>query len=221
MDVWLIGNGRKTIMWFSREPGDRIVYRQSLVVVYDNEPQWAYYIDLGTKKFVGRYSFPQDKYSVLPENARREDKGEIPDESFPEPGELPTVDQLLPESQDHSKLADPPPTKNYPRLSSSSWDTSYFTGQRQRIRPKLTFNVDRGSYQFRTDDQVFQGTLEDIRYEVGDQGLFLIRGTWRLGSTQGYFRFTVSPENLNVFQGEWGRDGRIEGTWSGTRLREE
>ena len=221
IDVWLIGNGQKTIMWFSREPGDRIVYQQSLVVVYDAEPQWAYYVDLGTRKFVGRYSFPQDKYSVLPEDARRENKSEIPEESFPEPGELPTVDQLLSKSQNRSKLADPPPTKNYPRLSASSWDTAYFTDQRQRIQAKVTFDGDRGSYQFRADDQVHQGTLEDVRYETGNQGLFVIRGTWRLGGTQGYFRFIVSPENLNVFQGEWGRGGRIEGTWSGVRLRDE
>jgi hypothetical protein len=221
MDVWRAEEGRKTILWFFREPGDKISYRQSLVIIYDDRPEWAYYVNLGTRKFVGRYSFRLDKYSILPEDARREDRGEIPEEAFPEPGDLPTVDQLISESKNQNTLLDPPPTKSYPGLRTSSWDSTYFTAQRQMIKAKISFNGDKGTYRFRSGGEDFQGTLSDVQYETTSQGLFLIKGVWTLGGNQGYFRFTVAPDNLNLFQGEWGRNGTIEGSWSGTRLRDE
>ncbi|MGD0042079.1 MAG: hypothetical protein ABSE84_17030 [Isosphaeraceae bacterium] len=223
MDAWRADpmvTGRKTTLWFTKEPGDKISYRQSLVLVDDNQPEWAYYKDMGTEKFVGRYSFRLDKYSILPEEARRQDRDDIPEKAFPKPGDLPTVDQLLSGSRNRHKLSDPPPTKNYPRLETSSWESSYFTDRHQRIATKVSFNGAQGIYRFRANGDEFEGTLEDVRYETTDQGLFLIRGAWKLGGRNGTFRFTIAPENLNTFQGEWGRNGGIEGTWSGTRLRE-
>lgn len=221
MDVWRAEANRKTILWFSREPGEKISYRQSLVIINDDEPQWAYYVDLGTRKFVGRYSYRLDKYSLLPEDARKEARADIPEDAFPEPGDLPRVDQLLSGSQNREKLSDPPPTRRYPKLERSSWDSSYFTVARQRIATKVSFNGALGTYRFREHGEDVEGTLNDVRYETTDEGLFLIRGTWSHRGNQGYFRFILNPENLTIFQGEWGRNGRIEGTWSGNRLHDE
>ena len=225
IDVWRTETekGQKSTLWFCREPGDKITYKESLAVIYDNKPEYVYFIDLGTRKFVGRYSFIQDKYSILPEDARRQNKDDIPEDAFPEPGELPTVAQLISGSQNQNTLLDPPPTKLYfmPGLKTSSWNSTYFTDQRLRIQAKVSFNGGKGTYTFRADGREFLGTLNDVRYEVTDQDLFLIRGTWILGDNQRYFRFTIAPDNLNTFQGEWGRNGAIEGSWSGTRLRDE
>lgn len=225
MDVWRAEPGRKTILWFSKEPGDKISYGQSLVIIYDTEPQWAYYVNLGTRKFVGRYSFEKDKYSLLSPDAQKEYRANMnmpPHADFPPPGEMPTVDKLLEGSENENRLLDPPATASYPRLKRSTWDSSYFTDQRVLIRNRLVFNDDRGSFTF-TDARgnEHKGSLTGIRYRKTEQRLFQITGSWNLEGAQGNFRFTIAPENLNIFQGEWDRGGRIEGTWSGTRVRPE
>lgn len=221
IDVWRVEADRKTILWFSREPGDRITYKQSLVIVYNSDPEWAYYVNLGTRKFIGRYSFTREGYSLLHPDSRREKINDIREDAFPAPREMPTVAQLLPTSRNLDRLSKPPATKEYPDLRNSSWDSTYFTVGRDRVRARLTLKSDRGTYEFRSDGISFKGTLENVRYGQTEQKLFLITGTWRLEGRGGYFRFVVSPENLNLFQGEWGFDDGIEGTWNGTRIRPE
>jgi len=142
MNVWKTEDGKKSILWFEREPGNKIVYRQSLVVIYDAEPEYAYYINLGTRKYVGRYSFADGNYSVLPEEARDTDLANIPSTAFPPAGELPKVSELLTDSRNADKLLDPPPTAKFPKLQSSQWDSVYFDANRNRIKAKLLLRKD-------------------------------------------------------------------------------
>jgi hypothetical protein len=218
INVWKIERGQKSILWFEREPGDKIVYRQSLVVVRDDEPQYAYYINLGTRKYIGRYSYPDGKYSVLPENARDEDPSNIPAAAFPPPSELPSIGDLLTDSNNANKLLDPPPTAKYPKLDRSEWDSVYFTNQRKRIKARLTLQNGGGSYRFTDGGLQFDGTLHNVQYEKTGDGNYRVTGIWKLNGNQGSFHFTIGSENLNVFQGEWGTNGVVQGAWSGTRV---
>ena len=219
MDVWRREDGRRTIMWFSKEPGERIRYQQSLVVLNDDEPDYAYYIDLGTRKYVGRYSFSKDKYSVLPTDERRTDRADIPEAAFPPLGALPTVDELL-DSENTNGLLDPPPTKEFPKLRTGTWVSVYFTRDRKPIRASVVFQGEGGSYSFRIGGEDFEGTLDSIEYTTTEAGTFVIRGAWSLHGSTGYFIFRILPDNLNTFTGEWGTD-RIEGTWTGVRAHGE
>jgi hypothetical protein len=157
---------------------------------------------------------------LLPENARRHAIQDIEQSGFPEPGDLPTVDQLLSTSRNTKLLVDPPPTKDYPRLKTSSWDSTYFTDQHKRVRARVSFSGNRGRYITKADGQTLVGTLDQVRYRISEQGLFLIAGRWHLDGGEGYFRFAIAPDNLNLFEGEWGQNGGIKGIWAGTRVRE-
>jgi hypothetical protein len=222
MDVWRVEAGRKTILWFGKQPGDRLVYTQSLVIVNDDEPDWAYYFDLGVYKYVGRYSFVEDKYSLLPKASQRADLQDIPQSAFPAPGPMPNVKDVFTNADNENSLLDPPPTKQYPRLRNSSWVSSYLsTAATSRVKydALITFNSATGTYNLQRDKSGKVGVFENIQYTVDKEGQFIIAGVWRREQSSGYFRFVISPANLNVFQGEWGQNGRIEGTWTGTRKR--
>lgn len=186
------------------------------MIVFDDDPEYAYYVNLGTKKFVGRYSFTEDGYSLLAEEDQREEIGDIPPSAFPPLGELPAVQELMPETGNNERLLDPPPTREYPRLQRSRWKSMYLTADRKPIKATVEFAGPEGVYVLESGAQ---GQLSQVSYAKTDAGLFEIQGIWRLGDSEGYFVFRIAPENVNAFQGEWGRQ-RIDGTWSGSRIHE-
>jgi hypothetical protein len=148
---------------------------------------------------------------------RKVNRDDIPEDAFPDPGKKPTVNQLLMNSLNTSILADPPPTRFHPQLHSSSWETAYLTADRSLIRAQLNFDGNVGSYSFSDQGSEFIGNLQNVTYVHGQNDCFVVSGEWFLNEQSGYFRFVIREENINQFEGEWGRGGQILGVWNGTR----
>lgn len=219
---WTKGSGMRTTFWFARYSNDDWAYRQQLVIIYDNEPNKSYYYDVGTKRFVGRFDMESDRYSLLPVAERRARRSDIDEGDFPPPGQMPTIQQMIGRDDEgpgnQSQMLLPPPTPEYPRLQTSSWDTTYTTpGLRGRVRARIDFDGDEGRYTLEGGGGV--GRLADIEYRGTDQGGFLVTGRWFLGAGQGVFRYTIPRSNVNVFTGEWSFEpGSADGIWDGTRV---
>jgi len=210
----------RSTFWFAKNPADSLSYRQQVVIVFDDQPSLAYYYDAATKKFVGRADLDSMRYSLLPEEARRERLEEIPESAFPPAGEMPTVgemfERLPPGMRPNSNMMMmPPPTMSFPRLEMSLWDSNYTTADGRRVRAHVELNGDHGTYRLVQSNQV--GRLSDVRYRRGNDE-FVISGRWTLGTANGSFSFTVPMDNIDVFWGTWSlRPGRVDGTWDGVR----
>jgi hypothetical protein len=211
---------RRTTFWFVLHPADSAAYRQMLAIIYDDRPDYVYYVDSATRLFVGRLDLNTDDFSLLPPDSRRGRLQDIPESAFPTPGDLPRVADMfepLPAGarSNPNRMLLPPPTLQHPRLRNSTWDTCYMSADRFRIRSTLELENDRGTYRLR--DKPGTGVLSNIQYDRDDEN-HLIHGQWVLGQSRGWFKFTVPEENLNVFWGEFGFEaGRIVGAWDGIR----
>lgn len=206
--------------WFARNPVKSLGYRQQIVIVYDDQPDKAYYFDSTTKKFVGRMELDSGKYSMLDESDRRERIEDIDEAAFPVPGDMPAIGDMFGRLEDGSPgnpkmMMMAPPTMKFPRFEDSTWDTSYMTTNRQRIRATVQFDGNKGTYQLIGTNTT--GRLFNVRYKMNDDD-FRITGTWILGNSRGPFQFVIPQDNMDVFWGEWGYlRGRTEGSWDGIR----
>lgn len=215
--------GMRTTFWFVRYSKEDWAYRQQIVIIYDAEPGKSYYYDVGTKRFVGRLDMENDRYSLLPLTARREKRSDITEDAFPPPGRMPTIEQMVRRHDDkagsQSRLLLPPPTPEYPRLKTSSWDTTYTTpGLRGRVRARIDFEGGEGKYTL--EDGRGVGKLTNIEYKNAGQQGFLVTGRWSLGTGQGVFRYAIPRSNVNGFIGEWSFGSRAaDGIWDGTRAK--
>jgi hypothetical protein len=220
IDTWNPEEGKKVSLWFSRLPARDVTYEQDIVTIFDDEPEWAYYQNQNTKEFVGRFSYKLNKYSLLPEKDRRTNRKDIADSAFPEPGEMPRVDQIQPKSKVKAKLLPPPPTREHPALAGSTWNTTYFTKADIPVKALVRFDSSGGgTYELQDQGQNLKGQFSEVKFSGPVNKVFSIIGIWQVGERRGHFRFLVSAENLNQFQGEWGEEAKIEGIWSGTRVR--
>ena len=217
VDAWTRNDsaGLNSTFWFARNPAKSLVYQQQIVIVYDSEPDKAYYFDVTTKKFIGRYDFESEKYSLLPRESRRKSLKEI--DHFPPAGGLPAITQMFDgaPSGNQNTLLPPPPTKRYPRLHKTSWDSNYTAADGTRVRATINFNGNRGTYRLVGTNAV--GTMSEIKY-LTRRSDYLITGRWALRGSVGSFSFSIPKDNVSVFWGDWGfRPGRVEGRWDGVR----
>jgi hypothetical protein len=210
----------RTTFWFARHPADSAAYRQMLTIIYDSQPDQAYYIDSATRQFVGRLDLRSEQFSLLPNEARRARLQDINDDAFPAPVKLPRVADMfepLPAGQrgNANQILLPPPTPLFPRLKNSRWETCYMSADRFQVRSILELGNEAGTY--RLQNKPGTGRLSNVMYEREDEN-HLIQGQWALGSSSGWFKFQVPKDNLNVFWGEFGFEpGRIVGAWDGIR----
>ena len=175
-------NGLRSSFWFAKNPRNSLTYEQQIVIIYDARPDVAYYFDATTKRFVGRCDLATGKYSLLPQEFRRERISDIHESWFPSPGRLPTVGQLLPAlpagiAANETQLQLPPPTARFPRLDSSKWDTSYMSAGGQRVRAIVEFRGNSGAYRFVDDDTT--GNLSNVQY-ASDGQVLRVSGRWSL-----------------------------------------
>lgn len=221
-DAWTRDHEKRlrSTFWFAKNPANSLAYQQQIVIVYDSAPNKAYYFDSTTKEFIGRFDMQSENYSLLPKESRRERIEEIDESWFPRPGEMPTIGAMferpgggVPLNQKMMMM--PPPTKEFPRLHASSWDTNYTTADRSRVRAKVDFNGNRGTYLVVGTNTA--GELSHVQYEVREDAIF-ITGRWSLRGGGGYFSFSIPKDNMDVFWGDWGfAHGGIDGTWDGVR----
>jgi len=210
----------RSTFWFAKNPANSLAYQQQIVIVYDSAPNKAYYFDSTTKEFIGRFDLQSEKYSLLPNEFRRERIEEIQESWFSQPGELPTIGEMFqrPEAggpTNQNRMMLPPPTAQFPRLHDSSWDTNYQTADGGRIRAKVNFRGNRGTYILSGSNTV--GQLANVHY-ISGQDAFLITGQWSLNGSGGYFSFSVPKDNMDVFWGDWGfARNSIDGAWDGAR----
>jgi hypothetical protein len=213
----------RSTMWLAKNPLDSPGYRQMTVLIYDSQPNRAYYLDQATQLVVGRLDLSTEQFSLLPRAARKPRVEDIDESTFPPPGELPNVADMfapLPAGRrvNRKRMQLPPPTVEFPQLENSVWETSYMAANRMRVRAEVRFTGDRGTYQL--TDKPGLGHLSDVQYETENDAP-LIRGKWSLGNANGYFRFNIPADNLNVFWGEFGFElGKTVGAWDGVRQPE-
>jgi hypothetical protein len=109
----------------------------------------------------------------------------------------------------------PPASMMFPRLTESTWDAHYTTDDGRRIRVQVELDGNEGTYN--NDDWQQPGRLENIQYNQ-QNNMHMITGRWRLGGNTGFFIFRIPMDNLQVFEGEWGRGrGAVSGIWDGKR----
>ena len=244
IDAWTREDSQrlKYMFWFAKKaPGD-LIYRQEVVIVYDAEPDKAYYFDQKTRTFRGRWDLRTETYSLLPAKYQLSRKEDILESMFPPSGEWPTIGDLLrdpddslpgagrpaggpPEpapAADSRKLAKMPPTVEFPDLEHSTWESTYLApgipSGFSRVRARIVFDGANGKYTPAGTDLV--GTFSNVRYERTAAGGFVITGRWSLHGSTGPFRFRIAPDNLTAFEGETpGPQGQLSGTWDGTRRR--
>jgi hypothetical protein len=222
IDGWTrdTANRLRSTFWFAKNPEDSLAYQQQIVIIYDSDQTKSYYFDSTTKEFVGRFDMASEKYSLLPKQFRRESLGGIDESRFPPPGPMPTIGQMferpgggMPSNQKTMMM--PPPTTEFPRLQTSSWDTNYTTAGGKRVRAKVDFHGNRGTYLLVGTNTA--GSLSDVQYTVR-QDSFSITGRWSLRGRGGYFSFSIPKDNMEVFWGDWGfAAGRHGGIWDGIR----
>ena len=225
VDAWTHDAARrlKFTFWFAQYSKEDWPYRQQIVIIFDDNPNKAYYFDVGTRRFEGRFDLDDMGYSMLPPEKRRERLEDIPEEDFPPSGGMPTVGEMLRRSSDRQPGSDkmmmmPPPTADRPRLEDSIWETTYTTPDRRSIRARLLFDGENGQYIPEEGGQ--QGGLKDVRYINRGAAGHLITGRWSLGDSGGYFQFTIPRGVTNEFEGTWGIQPRsVDGSWRGTRTR--
>lgn len=230
----------RSTFWFAKNPEDSLAYQQQIVIVYDEKPDKAYYFDSTTKEFIGLFDLATEGYSLLRPEYRRGLIEEIDESWFPPPSDLPTIgemfelapaglnesfncfietgNEVLPPACAHAnpnKMMMPPPTAQFPRLHESSWETSFTTTDGSRVRARVDFKGDWGTYQLAGSEII--GELYNIRYSIGQEAIS-ITGRWSLRDSGGHFVFSVPKDSMDVFWGDWGFAlNRIDGTWSGIR----
>ena len=194
------------------------------MIVYDAEPDKAYYFDQKTRTFRGRWNFQTEKYSLLPSKSQRSKKEEITESMFPPPADPPSIGDLLRDPEeaqpvDRRKLAEPPATDAFPELEGSSWESTYVTLGATRVRARIKFDGPNGKYTLAGTGEV--RTLSGVRYTKAADGGTVISGQWSVKGEAGPFLFKIAPGRLNTFEGIWGgAQGQLGGTWDGTRLRD-
>ena len=89
-------------------PAPRVTTYSTHYVVYrPSTPRYVYYYNPVRRVYWGRYDTEQNGYSLLAEKDRKEHLKDIPESAFPEPGEMPTLD----DTEDGLKLQAPPSDK--------------------------------------------------------------------------------------------------------------
>jgi hypothetical protein len=201
--------------WFVKNPAYRDAYRQVIVLIYDDEPDKALYLDPVDRRVIGRLELATEKFALL-----APDKQKVRGiNQFPPAGALPNIHLMfepLPAGEANQHYMQlPPPTLQFPRLQHSTWETCYMSADKFLIRSVLQFDGDRGTYQL--TQKPGTGQLSNVTYErQADE--HVIHGNWNLGRASGQFKFNVPADNLNVFWGEFSfQDGRPVGAWSGIR----
>ncbi len=227
INAWTVNKDAKLMstFWFVKNPQNSLNYQQQIAIIYDNEPNRAYYYSVAEKKFIGRMEIKSGKYSLLKPEDRRQKRSEIPSGAFPPADELPAVGEMFPPPTDGGEASDeqmmmPPPSMQSPQLEKSEWNTFYAAPQGKRVRAKVTFNGDEGTYELDNSDAV--GELSEVEYEMqANQNRFEIRGRWQLGEARGFFKFRVPMDDLYVFAGfsSQNRNAGDGGIWDGVRTK--
>ncbi len=144
-------NHRRATFWFARHSGGDWSYRQQLVIVYDNQPDKAYYYDPYTREFRGRFDMKARAYSLLPPDSRRGDVNDIDPAAFPPPGVMPTIEQMTRRPDDRapgsgSRILAPPSTAEFPpRLGIAMEDAVYEENGVGQFRGVRITGIERGS----------------------------------------------------------------------------
>ncbi len=79
-------------------------YQYHTCVYYPSRPSYVYYYNPYSQQYWGRYDLEAKGYSLLAQADRAKTLKEIPEEAFPEPGEMPAI----PDSEDGAKIPQPP-----------------------------------------------------------------------------------------------------------------
>jgi hypothetical protein len=223
MDAWNRDPGADymTTLWFARPESDDLRYRQFIVYSFDDRPGEPVYQDRITRKFIGRFDEEGGGYSMLPEEYRLTNLGDIPESAFPPPGEMPTLDDIFgavgeTDTDNDEQMMKPPVTETFPRLEDSTWESHYTNADGERVRAEVEFDGDRGTYRPQGSSQ--EARLADVQYLGDGDGGLVISGRWIYGGGSGFFRFHIRGDDLNRFEGNWGyQSGRVEGIWDGVR----
>ncbi len=78
-------------------------YKYHYCIHYPTRPRYVYYYNPYQRTYWGRYDLEKGGYSLLPEDQRKENLNDIPEDAFPAPGEMPAI----PESEDNVQIPKP------------------------------------------------------------------------------------------------------------------
>ncbi len=224
IDAWTRNEEKelRSSFWFVRRNNDKLEYRQHVVVIYDRQPDKAYYFDTEKRIFIGRIDLASGMYSLLPKEWRKPRIEDIDPAAFPVPARLPKIGDMFDEEEVglyEQYLLPPPATREYPFLEKSVWDSWYVPYQGDRIRTTIRFDGQNGTYPVTVEGRAVEGKLSEVKYELRGNK-YVIRGHWTLGDYGGPFQFEIELSQMDKFHGHWTMDGLDVREWTGTRTRD-